>query len=141
MCNLVIKKRPGYQPGFKFKYHVTYPLIPFLKNIKPITYMPWYYDFKYLINTLLVGYYFLKIQYPIDTLMGTYHFIWVGYLIFIQNVHPFFSSKNRLSFKVSFFSIYLFNPKPQVVLSCVTRNFASGNVFLLVGTNCHVWLQ
>jgi hypothetical protein len=70
--------------------------------------MPWYHDFKYLINTLLVGYYLLKNQYPIDTLMGTYHLIGVGYLIFIQNVHPFFSSKDLLSFRVSFFFPYTY---------------------------------
>jgi len=46
--------------------------------------MPGYYDFKYLINTLLVGYYYLKNEYPIDTLKGTEHLVWVVYLFFIQ---------------------------------------------------------
>lgn len=81
-------KKPKYQPRFGSKYHVTYLLIPFPRNSKPRTYLPWYYDFKYLINTLLVGYYFLKNQYPINTLMGTYHLIWVCYLIFIKKIHP-----------------------------------------------------
>jgi hypothetical protein len=141
MCYPINKKWPGYEPGFGSKYPVTYPSIPFLRNIKPITYMPWYHDLKYLINTLLVGYYFLKNQYPIDSLIGTYHLIGVSYLIFIQNVHPFFHPRTFFHLGFHFFSIYIFNPKPQVVFSRVTGSFASGNVFLLVGTNCRVWLQ
>ncbi len=39
------------------------------------------------------------------------------------------------------FLSYTYNLKPQVHFSCVVLIVAFNNAFLLVGMDCHVWLQ
>jgi hypothetical protein len=52
----VIEKRLGYQPGCGSGYYIRCLPVPFPRNTQPRTYLAWYWDLRYLVNTLLASY-------------------------------------------------------------------------------------